>query len=61
MKFPKATFETVETMKHFQEFTECKIPQVVGAIDGTHIEIVAPSTDSKADYYSRKQRFTVNT
>ena len=48
-------------MKHFQEFTECKIPQVVGAIDGTHIEIVAPSTDSKADYYSRKQRFTVNT
>ena len=61
IKFPKTTFETSEAMKRFQEFTECKIPQVVGAIDGTHIEIMAPSTDSKADYYSRKQRYTINT
>lgn len=43
IKFPKTTFENAEAMKLFQEFTECKIPQVVGAIDGTCIEIMAPS------------------
>ena len=43
IKFPKTTFEFAEAMKLFQDFTECKIPQVVGAIDGTRIEIMAPS------------------
>ena len=35
--------------------------EVVGAIDGTHFEIICPDSDSKVDYYSRKQRYTVNT
>lgn len=43
IKFPKTTFENAEAMKLFQEFTVCKIPQVVGAIDGTRTEIMAPS------------------
>ena len=41
--------------------TECKIPQVVGAIDGTHVPIISPNTDSKPDYYCRKQMYSINT
>ena len=36
----------------------CKIPQAVGAIDGTHIPILTPATES---YYSRKKMHTINT
>ena len=48
-------------MRSFCDFTGCKIPQVLGAIDRTHIEILAPSSDSKVNYFSHKQKFTVNT
>lgn len=43
IKFLKTTFENAEAIKHFQEFTEWKIPEVVGAIDGIHTEIMTPS------------------
>ena len=39
----------------------CKIPQAVGAIDGTHIPILTPATERNIDYYSRKKRHTINT
>ena len=61
IKFPKTTLETGAKIRSFRDFTGCKIPQVLGAIDGTHIEILAPSSDSKVDYFNRKQKFTVNT
>ena len=61
IKFLKTTSETGAKIRTFCDFTVCKIPQVVGEIDGTHIEIMAPSSDSKVDYFSRKQKFTVNT
>ena len=60
IKFPKTSLETGSKIRSFCNFTGCKIPQVLGAIDGTHIEILAPS-DSKVDCFSRKQKFTVNT
>ena len=41
-------------------FCQCRIPQVIGALDGTHIPIVAPNVDGKADYFSRKQRYTIS-
>ena len=59
IKFPKTTLETIAKFRRFYNFTGCKIPQVLGVIDGTHAEIVAPS-DSKVDYFSRDQKFTVN-
>lgn len=31
------------------------------AIDGTHIDIPAPTTDSKTDYYRRKQKYKIKT
>ena len=61
IKFPKTTLETGAKIRSFRDFTGCKIPQVLGAIDRTHIEILAPSSDSKVDYFNRKQKFTVNT
>ena len=39
----------------------CKIPQAVGAIDGTHTRILTPATESKNDNYNRKKRHTINT
>ena len=34
---------------------------VVGALDGTHITIMAPDNGNKVDYYNRKQRYNINT
>ena len=61
IKFPKTALETGSKIRSLRDFTGCKIPQVLGAIDGTHMEILAPSSDSKVDYFNRKQKFTVNT
>ena len=47
--------DTTRAIALFQE--ECKIPQAVGAIDGTHIEIVAPK--NPFDYFDRQHRYSV--
>ena len=56
--FPKSERETAIAKEKFSRI--CRTPQVVGAIDATHIEIVAP-TDNPTDYFCRKQRYTMNT
>ena len=38
-----------------------QVPQVLGALDGTNIPIVAPNVDGKTDYFSQKQRYTIST
>ena len=53
--------ETARKIQKFRVFTECLVSQAVGAIDGTHVEIMCPDSESKVDYYSRKQKYTVNT
>ena len=60
ISFPKNGRETAREIEKFRVFTECLIPQVVGAIDRTDVEIICPDSDSKVDY-SRKQKYTVNT
>ena len=47
ISFPKNGRETPRKIQKFRVFTECLIPQVVGAIDGTHVEIICPDSDSK--------------
>ena len=61
IEYLKRTLETGAKVRSFCDFTGCKIPQVLGKIDGTHIEILAPSSDSKVDYFNRKPKFIVNT
>ena len=54
--FPRSRRETVEAIRQFKVFCQYRIPQVFGALDGTHIPIVALNVDGNADYFSRKQR-----
>ena len=44
-------------MDDFEE--SYRIPQIMGAIDGCHIEINAPP-DNHEDYFNRKQHYSVN-
>ena len=47
--------------KSYKSDCNCKIPQTVVAIDGTHIFIQTPENESKFDYYCRKQKYSINT
>ena len=54
------TLECGKSGIKMDEFEECYgIPQVMGAIDGCHIEINAPP-DNQKDYFNRKQHYSVN-
>ena len=57
VKFPKTQEEIQNAINSFEEFSE--IPQVMGAVDGSHISILAPS-DNKEDYFNRKHDYSVN-
>ena len=57
IKFPRNERETSIALEKFSEI--CRIPQAIGAIDATHVEIVAPE-NAPIDY-CRKQKFTINT
>ena len=54
--FPYTDKEVQEVMDQFEE--EYHFPQIEGAIDGSHIEIRAPS-DNHKDYYNRKQFYSL--
>ena len=61
ISFPVTRRENAEATLKFKADVNCKIPQAVGAIDGTHIPILSPAPESKNHYYSRKKRHTINT
>ena len=61
LRFPATRRENAEAILKFKADVNCKIPQAVGAIDGTHIPILTPATESKNDYYGRKKMHTINT
>ena len=48
-------------MQLFKIFTNSPIPQVVGAVNGTHIEILKPENDLPTDYFCRKHKYIINT
>ena len=60
IKFPQTRRDTAKAIEEFKMDYQTEFPQVVGALDGTHIPIPAPNVESKADYYSRKQCYTVS-
>ena len=57
IKFPLTIQEIRNKMEEFEE--SYGIPQIMGAIDGCHIEINAPP-DNHEDYFNRKQHYSVN-
>ena len=56
IKFPSTNREVLATCQTFEELTD--LPNVVGAIDGTHIKIKTP-IESGPDYFSRLQQHDV--
>ena len=59
IKFPSSRRENAQAIEKFKLCYEPKLPQVVGAIDGTHVKIVAPNVEGKNDYFSRKQCYSI--
>ena len=57
IKFPVTIQEIRNKMDDFEE--SYQIPQIMGAINGCHIEINAPP-DNREDYFNRKQHYSVN-
>ena len=57
IKFPLTIQEIRNKMDEFEE--SYGIPQIMGAINGCHIEINAPP-DNHEDYFNRKQHYSVN-
>ena len=53
--------EVALEIQKFQDSVDCKIPQTVGAIDGTYIKINSPTGDRKIDYFNRKQMHSIST
>ena len=51
IKFPKTEAETRQSIQEFQDIS--RFPQVVGALDGSHIPIRAPKEDPN-EYVNRK-------
>ena len=47
VKFPQSQIETATAMELFKSDCNCKIPQTVGAIVGTHIFIQTPENERK--------------
>lgn len=54
IKFPETEAETLAATDTFEELS--KLPNIVGAIDGSHVRIIAPK-DSAVDYFSRYQQY----
>ena len=54
VKFPTTPAETAASVATFRE-TRTELINVAGAIDGTHIKIIAPEVDA-VDYFSRYQQ-----
>ena len=57
IKFPETEAETLaatETLEELWQLSE--LPNIVGAIDGSHVRIIAPK-NSAVDYFCRYQQY----
>ena len=57
IKLPSTEEEVAEIVTQF--YTSFSVPQCIGAVDGTHIDIKQPSENS-TDFMNRKSRFSLN-
>ena len=56
--FPRSRRETAETIEQFRFSGQCRILQVTGALDGTHISIPAPLQLMEKQIISVKKNVT---
>jgi hypothetical protein len=56
--FPKTNEDLIKVKQDFYAIKQ--MPNVIGAIDGTHIEIIAPNKEIESDYVNRKNRHSIN-
>lgn len=52
--FPRTTEDTANAIQLFKIISNSPIPQVIGAIDGTHIEILRPRMKLHIKYTNYK-------
>ena len=57
IKFPRTETAILHATEAFRHIT--KLPNVVGAIDGTHFPVTAPEHDA-FDYFDRYQRYSIS-
>ena len=57
IKFPERDEDMLKAIDSFAG--KSNFPFVMGAIDGTHVEINKPEGESAIDYLSRKQKYTI--
>ena len=57
IRLPTSEEEVMEKVENFH--SQYGVPQCIGAIDGTHIDIKAPS-HNPTDYINRKSRYSLN-
>ena len=60
ISFPRGHEDILTAIENFASMDDCQINMAVGAVDGTHLPIIAPP-EHKVDYYNRKQRYSFNT
>jgi len=59
--FPVNAADLDRNVLLFRRLTKFAIPQIAGAIDCTHVKVRKPSNEIGADYFNRKQTYSVNT
>ena len=58
IKLPEDEASIARTKQQFYAIKQ--FPSVLGAIDCTHVEIISPKSEIKADYVNRKGRHSIN-
>ncbi|XP_063971487.1 putative nuclease HARBI1 [Lytechinus pictus] len=58
MRFPSTREEVDATQRQFYQY--CRFPGVIGAIDGTHVNIRSPDGDQAIYFLNRKNRYSIN-
>ena len=57
IKFPRSVSDVKKCFQSFSDKTD--LVNVAGVIDGTHVPITKPESESAVDYFSRKQVHTI--
>lgn len=57
IKFPTTNENVARATAGFRLMTGCRIPKVMGCVDGTHVRILAPSSNEHEEAYVNRKGF----